>query len=362
MRYIASYTNALQINPDFAEAHTNLGSTFKALGKPEEAIASYTKALQIRPDLTGAHYNLGIILSDLGKYEESIASYTKVLQFQPDFAEAHGLIGNAFVEVDKYEEAIASFTKALQFKPDYAEVKGKKIFQQARICDWVSLEIQGSNQEAFLAAHGTTGTAVTPFSCLSLEDHPERHLKRSECYAAQFFNHAVLPDFTRPQVKPRQIRIGYFSADFHDHATMYLMARAFELHDNAQFSIHAYSYGPDKSDAMRSRLRDAVDVFHDVRQLEDKEVAQLARNESIDIAIDLKDYTKNTRSAIFAYQAAPIQVNYLGYPGTMGAPFMDYIVADKTLIPEASQKFYSEKVVYLPAQLSGERRYEAHCR
>ena len=338
----------MQINPDFAEAHTNLGSTFKALGKPEEAIASYTKALQIKPDLTAAHYNLGIILSDLGKYAEAIASYTKVLQFQPDFAEAHGLIGNALVEVDKYEEAIASFTKALQFKPDYAEVKGKKIFQQARICDWVSLENEGSNQEAFLAAHGTTGTAVTPFSGLSLEDDPERHLKRSKCYAAQFFNLAVLPDFTRPQVKPSRLRIGYFSANFHDHPGMHLMARLFELHDRSEFQVHAYSFGPPSNSPMRARVEKSFDVFHDVRMLSDRQIAHLARDEEIDIAINRNGYTTNSRTGVFSHRAAPIQVSYLGYPGTMGAPFMDYIVADKTLIPEASQKFYSEKVVYLP--------------
>jgi protein O-GlcNAc transferase len=144
------------------------------------------------------------------------------------------------------------------------------------------------------------------------------------------------------------LRIGYFSAEFRDHATMYLMARLFELHDRDRFVIHAYSYTSADNDTMRSRIMESVDEFHDVHHLTDSDVAKLCRSHGIDIAIDLKGYTQFSRLGIFSYRVAPVQISYLGYPGTTGAPFIDYIIADEVVIPEAQRIHYSEKIVYLP--------------
>ncbi|MET0375049.1 MAG: hypothetical protein ABW128_12445, partial [Rhizorhabdus sp.] len=156
------------------------------------------------------------------------------------------------------------------------------------------------------------------------------------------------PPLPRPPHMTGRLRIGYFSADFHDHATMYLMARLFELHDRDRFAVHAYSYGPDQDDAMRRRLRGAVEEFRDIRHLGDRDVAELARRDAIDIAIDLKGYTNGTRSGIFAFRPAPVQISYLGYAGTMGADFIDYIVADPVVIPPRLRDAYSEKIISLP--------------
>ena len=152
----------------------------------------------------------------------------------------------------------------------------------------------------------------------------------------------------RKRNRSDKIRLGYYSADFHNHATAYLMAELFERHDKNQFELFAFSFGPAQNDAMRKRLSAAFDQFIDVRNPSDKAIAQLSRQLEIDIAVDLKGYTQNARSGIFAYRAAPIQASYLGYPGTMGTHTIDYLIADKTLIPQASQPYYAEKIVYLP--------------
>ncbi len=171
---------------------------------------------------------------------------------------------------------------------------------------------------------------------------------RAETYAQKKFSQNPLIDAPKPFEKPKRLRIGYFSADFHEHPVAYLMAKILELHDRDQFAIYAYSFGANKADAMRSRLIEAVDTFTDVRAMTDKEVTLLARSDEIDIAIDLTGYTQNNRTGIFACRAAAIQINFLGYPGTMGADFMDYIIADKSLIPDRHRHHYSENILCMP--------------
>ena len=196
---------------------------------------------------------------------------------------------------------------------------------------------------------GIQGEAVTPFIMLAQEDHPARNRLRSEVHCREKFkNHTPGPAFTPPKQAPKKIRIGYFSADFYNHATMHLMAKVFELHDHARFEIHAFSFGPQREDEYVERLKRSVYRFHDVRDQGEAAIAELARQQKIDIAVDLKGYTQHGRAGIFACGAAPIQVSYLGYPGTLGMPGMDYIVADSVVIPDNQREHYSEKVIYLP--------------
>ena len=338
---IACYTKALEINPDYAEAHNNLGNTLSDLG---QAIECYTKALEINPDLVEAHYNLGNTLLDLCRREEAIECYTKALEINPDYAMAHNNLGTTLSDLRRYEEAIECYTRALQIKPDLAEAHAAKLHQQANICDWGAINADADA----ISTLGISGDPVLPFSMLAFEDNPARHRIRSERYALKKYPRQELPSVPRPNVKPKRLRIGYFSADFRIHPLMRLAAKLFETHDRDRFTVHAYSYGPENSDAMRKRARSAFDVFHDVRSLSDKDAANLARRESIDIAIDLTGHTTHSRFGIFAYGAAPIQINYLGYPGTLGADYFDYIIADHTLIPRDKRDFYSETMIYLP--------------
>jgi predicted O-linked N-acetylglucosamine transferase (SPINDLY family) len=218
------------------------------------------------------------------------------------------------------------------------------LYQQAHICNWTAIQ----EDREYISELGISTQHVSPFAILSLEDAPERHRLRSELYAKQNFKQRPMPLPSRPKTKPSRLRIGYFSADFQDHATMYLMAKVFEAHDPEKFELYAYSFGPDKNDEMRQRLIKAVHVFDDVKMMNDKDIALLAQQDKIDIAVDLKGFTKGSRTGIFAYRAAPVQINYLGYPGTMGANFIDYIIADKVVIPEKHEPSYNENIIHLP--------------
>jgi predicted O-linked N-acetylglucosamine transferase (SPINDLY family) len=214
-----------------------------------------------------------------------------------------------------------------------------------KICSWLDLS---ESLEIISKKVMANEKVITPFPLLALNDDPLLHQRCAKIYTQNRapFNPAL--GSTLKQPKNEKIRIGYFSADFHNHATGYLMAELFELHDKNQFDLIGFSFGPVTNDEMRQRLKATFDQFIEVGKKSDIEIAQLSRSLNIDIAVDLKGFTQDSRTGIFSHRAAPIQVNYLGYPGTMGAEYIDYIVADKTLIPEDSQSCYLEKVVYLP--------------
>ncbi|WP_235398939.1 O-linked N-acetylglucosamine transferase, SPINDLY family protein [Sphingomonas sp. SRS2] len=260
---------------------------------------------------------------------------------------AYNNLGNLLRGMYRYDEALDCYRRALAIAPDYAAARAHKLDLEAHICDWEGI----AADRAGIPRLGVESAAVPPFMMFALDDHPARHRARSERLVAETYRATPMPPsppLPRPPHMAGRLRIGYFSADFHNHATLYLMARLFELHDRDRFAVHAYSYGPDQDDEMRRRLRGAVEVFRDVRHLGDREVAELARGDAIDIAIDLKGYTTGTRSGIFAFRPAPVQINYLGYPGTMGADFIDYIIADPVVIPARLRGAYSEKIITLP--------------
>jgi predicted O-linked N-acetylglucosamine transferase (SPINDLY family) len=339
---LASYDKAIQLSPGHVDAYYNRGNALRELKRFEEALASYDKAIQLSPGHGNAYYNRGTALYELQRLDEAVASFDKAIQLKPDFAEAYHNRGNALYELQRLDEAIASFDKALQLKPDYAAALSEMMVQKSHICDWTE-----EKYAADLSRIGVEGDAISPFSMLAEEDNPISHLERAKTWARETYAHPPAVVFGS-SAEHRILRIGYFSADFHNHATMYLMASLFGLHDKRKVEIYAFSYDVSAPDEMRQRLLRAVDEFHDVGGVSDQAVAELARSKSIDVAVDLKGYTRHGRSGIFAHRAAPIQINYLGYPGSMGADFIDYIIADKVVIPKSAQEFYSEKVIYLP--------------
>ncbi len=341
---ISCFRNAIRIKPGYADAHYSLGVTLQTRGRDGDAVAAYQKAIGIKPDFAEAYDNFGILLRQMGHHDESITCFQKELALRPQNAATHVQLGISLAKADRYPESNGAFAEALELQPNLADAHGQKLFQAAVICDWDTLAAEAET----IAALGLDGPAVRPFVMLPLEDAPIRHRIRAERFAKERLAIPELGSFAPPSAKPDRIRIGYFSANFHNHAVMYLMAKLLELHDRSRFEVHAYSYGPEASDEMRMRAQQTVEVFHDVRALSSREIAELARKDGIDIAIDLMGHTENARSEIFAHRAAPIQINYLGYPGSWGAPFMDYIIADKTLVPEGHEHHYSEKIVYLP--------------
>jgi protein O-GlcNAc transferase len=341
---IAFYNKALFYKPDYAVAYYNMGNALLEQSKPEEAIEAYSKALAIKPDYAAAYNNIGTTLKDRGKPDEAIVSYNKALAIKPDYVDAYYNMGTVLQDQGNLEEAIEAYSKALAIKPDYENARTLKLHQQAHICNWDSI----AEDVNLIPELGTLKKHVSPFVLLSLEDAPDRHLTRSKIYAKANYPQKTLPPKARPSKRPKRIRIGYFSSDFKEHPVAYLIAKALEQHNRDQFEVFGYSIYGDKKSEMRQRLEKSFDSFADVQSMSDRDIALQARQDEIDIAVDLNGFTQYARTGIFAYRAAPIQINYLGYPGTMGSNFMDYIVADKFLIPGENQKYFNEKPLYLP--------------
>lgn len=341
---VGAIKRAIQIRPDFAEAYNLLGATLKRLGHRSEAIECFNRATRIRPDFAEAYNNLGVTLQDVDRRDEAIVCYEQALKAKPDYAKAYNNLGTTFQDLGKRPEAIECYARALALDPNFAVARVNKIHQQAHICDWSERE----SDAAIIPSLGVTTEAVSPFALLLREDHPARHRVRAERFAGAQFPAREIAAFSSPTTRPEKLRIGYFSADFHNHATMFLMARLFEAHDRQRFTIHGYSFGAKNDDAMRSRAQAAFDTFQNVRDFDDRAIAAQARSECIDIAVDLKGYSESSRAGIFAQRAAPIQINFLGYPGTMGAPFIDYLLADRVIIPADQRAHYSESIITVP--------------
>jgi predicted O-linked N-acetylglucosamine transferase (SPINDLY family)/glycosyltransferase involved in cell wall biosynthesis len=342
---LESYDKAILLKPDYAEAYYNRGNSFYVLQQYPAALQSYDKAILLNPRHAEAHNNRGSVLHALLQYEAALVSFDKAILLKQDYVDAHNNRGNALLALKQYRAALENFDKALLLKPDHEYLRGMRLYMKRLLCDWKDVESECEQLEALI---GRGLKAALPFTTLSISDSPAIQRQAAEIYARD-----KVPARSSAAAIPRRprrdrIRIGYFSADFHNHATSYLIAELFERHDRSRFEILGFSFGPLKLDEMNQRVSSAMDRFVDVRSMPDREVAELSRKLEVDIAVDLKGFTEDNRAGIFAERAAPIQVSYLGYPGTMGAGYMDYLIADPTLIPQASQQHYSEKILYLP--------------
>nr|AAR37916.1 TPR domain protein [uncultured marine bacterium 560] len=343
---VKSYEKALAIKPNFAEAHNNLGNVFKDLGQLDTAVKSYEKALAIRPDYAEVHNNLGNALKELGQLDAAFNCYEKTLAIKPEFAEANYNRGNVLKGLKRLDEALASYERAYILKPDIDFLLGDLLHTKMHLCIWDDLP---SQLDEFKNKINNSEKVIHPFPVLALIDDPEVQRKTAEIFANEKYSQSHLLSKIERYPKHKKIRIGYFSADFRDHPVSHLTAELYEIHDRNQFEIYAFSFGPDTQDEMNLRIKAGVDHFHDVRSMSHKEVVMLARSLEIDIAVDLTGFTKNARTEIFAMSVAPIQISYIGYLGTMGANYYDYLVADPTIIPEKNQKYFSEKIAYLPS-------------
>ena len=349
---LTAFGDAIRFDPGLAAAYNNRGNLLMAQHRLRDALADYEKAVRLQPAYAEAFLNRGNVLKMLARPQDAVASYDRAIALAPALFKAHNNRGTALRALHRPEEALASYREALRLKPDYALAYGELQHIEAHLCLWP----EAVRDDALLDL-GREEDVIPPFYMLELTDDPQRQLAFARAWAEEKFG-AIQPGKFKRAEPGERIRIGYFSADFHRHATMYLMARLFELHDRTKFEIHAFSYGANAQDEMRSRLVDAVDTFHDVADLDDREIAALGNACGIDIAVDLKGYTTGGRPGVFAHRAAPVQVSYLGYPGTMGAGFIDYILADAVTIPDELHEDYSETVIRLPHsyQVNDDRR------
>ena len=340
-----AYQRALACDPHYAGAYFNLANLHSLAGEYEEAVRHYEAAIRIKPDFADAFVALGNALADLGSTAEAMTSYQRALAIKPNYAEVHFNLGLVAQKLNRHHDALQSYERALRIAPDCDWVYGNWLLAKMQLCDWSNLDSQITTLIAGVK-HNKKITASFPVLALTDSLSVQRQA------VLIWVNEKHPPIHSLGPIKKRRrsekIRIGYYSADYHDHATACLAAGLFERHDRKKFEVVAFSYGPDKRDDMRKRLVAAFDRFVDVRTKSDSEVARLSRELEIDIALDLKGFTQDARAGILSFRAAPIQVNYLGYPGTMGAPWIDYIVADRVLIPPESRQHYAERVVYLP--------------
>ena len=342
---INCYKKALRVQPNFSGAYYNLGVTLLHLKHHDEAIAYYKKALQLNSNGPESWNNLGVALNEINRHREAITSYKKAIELCPNKPETYYNLGNAQNDLKRHKDAIISYEQALNLNAYYSNALIKLAIQKRKICDWRDYS---ELQRKLETCRTMTKEPFAPFDFLTFSDNPAELLLNTRRYIEQEIRRPIPPHHTHKRNSSSRVKLAYLSADFHQHATCYLMAELFERHDREKFEIHAVSYGPDIQDAMRQRLVAAFDHFHDVRNNSDAEVAELIRGLGIQIAVDLKGYTGGCRPSILAYRPAPIQVTYLGYPGTMGANFIDYILVDKFIAPNDQQEFFTEKLVQLP--------------
>ena len=350
---ITHYDKALSLKPDDHEAWVNKGATLHELKRYDEAIIYCDKVLSLKPNNHVAWSSKGMSLHELKRYEEAITHYEKALSLKPDYPKGWSNKGLTLHELKRYEEAITHYEKALSLKPDADWVYGDLVSTKMTICSWSGLV---DSLEIIYRKVMASKKTAQPFHLLALKDDGLLHKKSSEIYAQNKFPKNLALGQIHKRSPQEKLRIGYFSADLGNHAVSILTAELFELHDKSRFEIIAFSFGADDKSPIRLRLTQAFTQFIDASGVTDVEIAKLSRDLKIDIAIDLGGYTADNRTGIFAYRAAPIQVSYIGYLGTSGTDFIDYLIADKIIIPEQLQKFYSEKIAYIPSYQANDRK------
>jgi predicted O-linked N-acetylglucosamine transferase (SPINDLY family) len=348
------YDRVIEIDPANASAHNNRAAALAGLGRYADAADGYATVAALLPDYAGAPLYRGNALLNLGLQADAIASYDQALQIDPANADAHNNRGNALRELDRLEEAVEAYGAALAIRPDYRGAAGMRQHLKMHRSDWSGFD-GAVAQIGALIEQGVPAT--TPLPLIALTDDPVLHRRCAQLHVAGYPRAA--PAFEAPRPDGERIRLCYVSRDFQAHPVAQLIAEVFERHDRSRFELIAFSFGPDTDDPWRRRTAAAFDRFIDIRGMSDAQAAALAREMGVDIAVDLAGFTQRTRTPIFAHGAAPVQVNYLGYPGTLGTDFIDYVVGDRVTTPAGSEAFYSEQVVRLPGAYQANRGYAA---
>jgi predicted O-linked N-acetylglucosamine transferase (SPINDLY family) len=346
---------AIRLKGDLAEAYSNLGGALRAVHRLEEAEAACEKALELKPELAEAWSNLANVMLATHRTAEAVRHCDRAIALRPNFAEAYDRRAWALVLDKRPDESARSYERLLELDPGRDYTPGALLGAKLAACEWNGLEeLRARALQGVLAGR----RVVSPFALLTLSDCAEAQLQNARLFAADQLPPVTRAPWSGRRHRHERIRLAYLSADFHHHATAMLAAGMFEAHDRRRFETVAISFGPEDSGPVRVRLARAFEQFHDVRRLSDPQIADMMRSLEIDIAVDLKGYTQHCRLGICALRPAPIQVSYLGYPGTLGLEQMDYIVADRIVLPPEHRVYYSEQVVYLPEcyQVNDDRR------
>ena len=343
---IESWDKAIKIQPNFAEAYNNKGGCLVEIKQFENALKNFEAAIKIKPNFAEAYNNKAIVLTKIKEYENALKNFEAAIKIKPNFSEPYIGIGNLFKDnLDKLGEAIKFYEKGIELNPNSKNALSALIFTKLQLCEWKSYI---SDLEKLKKKIINKINFSNAFHILAFYDSLEIQNKNIKMYMDDRFSKKKTFEPIIDKYYNKKIRIGYYSSDFRNHAVCYQLVNLIELHDKSKFEIIGMSLGKKNNDEIRNRIVKAFDEFHELHEKTDHEIIQLSRNLKIDIAIDLMGFTQNNRFNIFKIGCAPIQINFLGYAGTTGSKFIDYIIADKIVIPKEKQKNYSEKIIYLP--------------
>jgi protein O-GlcNAc transferase len=351
---VAWFRNALALRPTESDIHYNLANTYKRLNRSHEAIAHYRAALEHNPNPLDAYNNMGTLLLKDGFLEQARSCFTKALEWDCDSLRTTYNLSMTLNRMGRIEEAIVHAQKVLNLKPDHGDALALLVSMLQQMCDWPSLAQAHARLKQHVAVQLQMGQrpCESPFLSFTLSPDPAYNLRTAKAWSHWLMEHQGMCEenfsFDERRCKKRVLTIGYLSQRFRNAATGQLMAGLFGKHDKDRFRIIAYSWGADDGSYYRRKIEHDVDRFVDIRHLSDSQAARCIYDDQVDILIDLMGWMHGNRMGILARRPAPVQVNYLGYPSTTGAPFIDYMLADRVVIPPVQKRFYTEKIVYLP--------------
>jgi predicted O-linked N-acetylglucosamine transferase (SPINDLY family) len=346
---IASYDQAIKLKLDYADAYNNLGNTLLICKHFDLALASYEVAINIKSDFVHAYSNRGNALKELKRYDEALVSFDKAIGLKTDFVDAHSNQASVYREIGRHDEALVAYEKIVSLKLNSIYALGCLLEEKLALSDWKDWDF---HFQRLLKNIAKDKNAALPFSGLLLFDDPKTHRELSEAFVKQRFGDRIIFDEFSKNADNRKIRLGFYSPDLHSHPVSIHLAPLLECIDKSKFELFAFSFTSHIKDPMRTRYEDVFDRFIEVDKISDFEVVKLSHELGIDIAFDLCGHTGANRGEIFVNRAAPIQVNYIGYPGTSGSEWIDYLFCSAPGIPESTRNFYSEKIVYLPCAVT----------
>jgi predicted O-linked N-acetylglucosamine transferase (SPINDLY family) len=342
---LVSFDRALQLEPKNPEALRFRADLLFFMKRNHEAASAYASYLSLRPDDPQAWNNRGVALIELQRHADALPCFERTIAIDPRDGEAWCNRANVLFELKRFDEAAESYSKALEIEPNLSFVRGFLAQCRLRSCDWRFLDRDRAEIEAGVRAGRPV---LDPLGSLFILRSAEDQLRCARISAADGFAMLPSPLWKGERYRHDRIRLAYLSADYRPHPVAFLVAGVFEHHDRQRFETIGISFGPGEDSDIHARIAKGFEHFHDVRDKTDLEIAKLLREHEVDIAVDLMGFTEHCRTGILAHRPAPVQVNYLGFPGTMGAPHIDYILADHTVIPDSDRTFYSEQIVYLP--------------
>jgi protein O-GlcNAc transferase len=341
---VHQYDRLIAGHPGAADAYNNRGMALQRARRPEQALGDFDKAIALNSKFPEAYVNRGNVLSALRRPDDALASYNKAIALRPDLAEAYSNIGNIEFQRGCYANAIGAFDRALTFNQNDSEARGMRLYAKLYLCDWGNFD----EERARVLSDIGSGFLVYPFICLALTESPDEQLRCARSFCNTRYPRPQQPLWDGVTYAHDRIRVAYLSADFREHATANLLVGILEHHDRSRFEVTGLSFGPDDGSAVGLRIKNACERFIDVREKSDRQIAELVRQLEIDVVVDAMGYTQGARTEIFARRPAPIQASYLGYLGTMGAEFIDYVIADAIVAPFDRQRFFDERLVHLP--------------